>query len=209
MEGGKVGKSGIWCPGGKEVSRWPPQALAQTENAGGGSHCSRCLGAIQREDRVKWTEEVQSRDAGGGSLAENCFSAENSAAERRVIANLEKEMQAAFNFAVGGEEQDNAIWIDRILLGRMIRERTAIDRAIKSLVKFQRRKIMYGLVKLGDLEDMVEPPLHVSMESPPATQRIQGNEDMAAETGDHSGSPSDGYLRLEDSPLGFRPSATI
>ena len=70
----------------------------------GGCHYSRCLGAIQREDRGKWTEEVQSREGGGGSLAENCYSVENSATERQVIANLEKEMQATFNFAIEGEE---------------------------------------------------------------------------------------------------------
>ena len=70
----------------------------------GGCHCSRCLGAYEREDRGKLTEEVQSRDAGGGSLAENCYSAENSTTDRQVIANLEKELQAAFNFAEGGGE---------------------------------------------------------------------------------------------------------
>ena len=83
---------------------------------GGGCHCSRCLETNQQEVRGKWPEEVQSRDVGGGSLAENCYAAENSVGERRVIANLEKEMQAAFNFAIGGEEPDNSIWIDRILL---------------------------------------------------------------------------------------------
>ena len=97
---------------------------------------------------------------------------ENSTGERRVIANLEKEMQAAFNFAIGGEDPDNSIWIVRILLGRMTRERTTIGRAIKSLAKFQHCEIMCGLVKLGDLEDMAEPPLHGSMASPPTTQQI-------------------------------------
>ena len=175
----------------------------------GGYYYSRCLGTIQWEDRRKWTKEVQIQEVGGGLLAENCYSAKNSTAERRVITNLEKEIQVAFNFAIRGEEQDNAIWIDRILLGRMIQERTAIGRAIKSLAKFQCCKTMRELVKRGDLKDMMEPPLHGSMASPPVTQRIQGDEDMAAETEYHSGSPSGGYLRLEDSPLGFCPSATI
>ena len=69
-------------------------------------------------------------------------------------------------------EPNNSLWIVRVLLGRMIRESTAIGRAIKSLVKFQSREIMRGLVKLGDLEDMVEPPLHGSMATPPTTQRV-------------------------------------
>ena len=54
-------------------------------------------------------EEVQSQEAGGGSLAENCYAVENSVGERRVIANLEKEMQAAFNFTIKGEDLDNMI----------------------------------------------------------------------------------------------------
>ena len=49
---------------------------------------------------------------GGGSLAENCYSAENSAADHRVIANLEKELQVALNFVDGGGEKDNVILID-------------------------------------------------------------------------------------------------
>ena len=67
-------------------------------------------------------------------------------------------------------EPNNSLWIVRVLLGRMIRESTAIGRAIKSLVKFQRHEIMRGLVKLGDLEDMAEPPLHGLMATPLATK---------------------------------------
>ena len=88
------------------------------------------------------------------------------------MANLEKIMQAALSFAGGGEELDNSLWIVHILLRRMIRERTEIGRAIKSVAKFQRSKIMRELVKLGDLENMAEPPLHGSMARPPTTQRI-------------------------------------
>ena len=127
------------------------------------------MGANQQEGREKWLEEAQSRDVGSGFLAENCYAVENSIGEHYVIANLEKTMQVTLNFASGGEEPDNSLWIVRILLGRMIRERTEIGRAIKSLAKFQYHEIMRGLVKLGDLEDMVEPPLPGSMTTPPAT----------------------------------------
>lgn len=154
---------------------WESMAMPSTrsdEQRRGGYHCSRCLGAIQWEDRGKWTKEVQSQEVGGSSLVENCYTTENLVGECRVIANLEKEMQDAFNFVVRREESDNAIWIDRILLGRMIQERMTIGRAIKSLAKFQHREIMRRLVKLGDLEDIAEPPLHGSMASPPVTQRI-------------------------------------
>jgi hypothetical protein len=62
------------------------------------------------------------------------------------MANLEKTMQAALSFTGGGEELDNSPWIVHILLGRMIRGRTEIGRAIKSLAKFQRREIICWLV---------------------------------------------------------------
>ena len=68
---------------------------------------------------------------------------------------------------------------------------------------------MRGLVKVGDLEDMAEPPLHGSMATPPATQRVQDDEDMAVDFEDHRGNPSGGYLRPKDSPPRIPPSATI
>ena len=60
----------------------------------------------------------------------------------------------------------------------MIRERMTIGRAIKSLAKFQRREIMCGLVKLGDLEDLVDPPLLGSLATPLSPQRLQNEEGM-------------------------------
>ena len=86
----------------------------------GGCYCSRCLGANQQEVRGRWPKEDQSRDVGSGSLAKNYYATKNLVGERHVIANLEKAMQAVFNFAGGGEELDNSIWIVHILLGRMI-----------------------------------------------------------------------------------------
>ena len=103
-------------------------------------------------------------------MAENCYAAENSVGERRTIANLEKTMQVALSFTGRGEEPDNSPWIVYILLGRMIRERSVIGRAIKSLAKFQHREIMRGLVKLGDLEDLADPPLLGSLATPLSPQ---------------------------------------
>ena len=88
------------------------------------------------------------------------------------MANLEKTMQVALSFAGGGEELDNSLWIIRILLGRMIRERTEIGKAIKALAKFQRREVMRGLVKLGDLEDLADPPSLGSYATPLSPQRL-------------------------------------
>lgn len=47
----------------------------------------------------------------------------------------------------------------RILLGWLFRERLVLGRAIKLYVRFQRREIMRCMVKINDLEELVEPPL--------------------------------------------------
>ena len=106
----------------------------------GGCQCQKCMGAGQLGNRGKEAEEMQSGAEGSVSLAEQCFIAENLAEERRIMANLEKTMQVALSFAGVGEEPDNSPWILQILLGRMIRERTEIGKAIKALEKFQRRR---------------------------------------------------------------------
>ena len=123
------------------------------------------------------------------------------------MANLEKTMQAALSFAGGGEEPDNSPWIVRILLGRMIHERTTIGRAIKSLAKFQRREIMRGLVKLADLEDLVDPPLLGSLATPSSPQHLQNEEGTQMNAEDLQGLPSGGFLRPEDNPPGIPPPA--
>ena len=35
VKGGRVGKLGIYCLGGRDGSRWPPQELARMDKAGG------------------------------------------------------------------------------------------------------------------------------------------------------------------------------
>lgn len=124
------------------------------------------------------------------------------------MANLEKTMQAVLSFAGGGEESDNSPWIVRILMGRMIRERSAIGKVVKSLAKFQRREIKQGLVKLGDLEDLVDPPLLGSLATPSSPNHLQNEEGLQMNAEDFRGLPSGGYLRPEDSPPGFPPPAS-
>ena len=51
------------------------------------------------------------------------------------------------------------MWVMRILLGHLLKERMVLGQAIKQFAKFQRREIMRCMVKLNDLEDMAEPPL--------------------------------------------------
>ena len=46
------------------------------------------------------------------------------------------------------------------------------------------------MVKLNDLEDMVEPPLNDSIEASPGNQRYQGGNGMEMEAGSGMGAPS-------------------
>ena len=150
-------------------------------------------------------KETQSGTEGNVSLAEQCFVTENSAEEHRIMTNLEKTMQVALSFSMGGEEPDNSPWIIYILLGRMIRERIEIGKAIKDLVKFKRREVMCGLVKLGDLEDLADPPSLGSYATPPSPQRLQQMEGMQRNVEEPRNFSSGGYLRPEDSPPGIAP----
>ena len=68
-------------------------------------------------------------------------------------------MEATLMFEHGGSRRANQLWVTKILLGRLFRERLSLDRAVKSYAKFQRREMMRGLVKLNELEEVVEPPL--------------------------------------------------
>jgi hypothetical protein len=61
------------------------------------------------------------------------------------------------------------------------------------------------LVKLGDLEDLADPPLLGSYATPPSPQRLQNEERMQRNVEDLHGFPSEGFLRLEDSPPGIPP----
>ena len=85
----------------------------------------------------------------------------------------------------------------------MIREITEIGKAIKALAKFQRREVMRGLVKLGDLEDLADPPSIGSFATPPSPQRLQHMEGMQRNVEELGNSSSGGYLRPEDNPPGI------
>ena len=68
-------------------------------------------------------------------------------------------MDATLLFEHGGNRQASQLWVTRILLGRLFREILSLGRAVKLFVKFQRRDIMRGLVKLNELEEVAKPPL--------------------------------------------------
>lgn len=62
-------------------------------------------------------------------------------------------------FEHSGSQRASQLWVTRIFLGRLFRERLTLGREVKSFAKFQRHEIMRGLVKLNELEEVAEPPL--------------------------------------------------
>ena len=179
-------------------------SLPSGEQRRGGYHCSICMGENQWDDTGKSVDEGQSRECGGGTLVENCFNAENSATDRRILASLERELQAAFRFEDDNGRLANSVWVVRILLGRLLQERIALGQAIKQFAKFQWHEIMCGMVKLNDLEDMVELPLNGSIEASPRNKRPQGGNDMEAKAGNYKGAPSSRPFSPEANHPGLR-----
>lgn len=88
----------------------------------GDCHCSRCLGEHHWDDKGKSVDEGQSRDSRGGMLVENCFNAENSATDRRILAILERELQVAFRFDDDSGRLVNLVWWSESCQGDSSRE---------------------------------------------------------------------------------------
>ena len=68
---------------------------------------------------------------------------------------------------------------------------------------------MLGMVKLNNLEDMAELPLHDSIKAFLKNQRPQGGNEMEMEAGDDRGAPSFGFFGPEDRHPGRRQSASV
>ena len=51
------------------------------------------------------------------------------------------------------------LWVARILLGHLFKERLALDWIVKAFAKHYRKEVMHSLVKIQDLVDLAEPPL--------------------------------------------------
>ena len=125
---------------------------------------------------------------------------------------LERDLEAALNFEhLDGEDSGpkvKPVWITRILLGSLFRERQALGRAVKMYARFQCREFMRSLVKINDLEEQVEPPLSSEVRaSSSATYRgdemdIEEQVGMLDETRlVHQLNPGDGHA---DTKVSFR-----
>lgn len=153
------------------------------EGRRGGCHCSRCVGGRGTDSKGKEVVENQGMGSGDEHLGERWYNMENSAAERRSLSRLEQELDAAFRFEQGGGQGSSPVWLTQILLGRLLRERLVLGRAIKMFTKFQRREIMCCMVKLNDLEELAEPPLGGTPGASPSTPPQEEAMDLEEEVG--------------------------
>ena len=102
---------------------------------------------------------MQGMGNGEACLVEKFYITENSAMEHRTLVRLERELQIALCFEHGSGQPVSPVWVVRILMVRLLREWMALCCTIKQYAKFQHHERMRSMVKLNDLEDMVEPPL--------------------------------------------------
>ena len=95
------------------------------EDSRDGCHCSRCGG---RSDGGSSWEHTFSKPMmeNPDKQGEAWFNQENSAAERRSMLRLERELEAALTFEHSDGEDSGPkvqpVWITRIFLGRLFRE---------------------------------------------------------------------------------------
>ena len=82
-------------------------SLVLNEESRGGCHCSHCVGETVLADKGNAAKEERGRDSGEGALAKNYFHVENTTTNRRILASVEQELQAAFRFEDGNGWQVN------------------------------------------------------------------------------------------------------
>ena len=91
------------------------------------------------------------------------FNLENSQAKRCSLLHLESKLDASLMFkhgsGHGGGPRAIQLWVTCILLGQLFREHLVLGRVVKMYARFQRHEIMRCMVKINDLEELVEPLL--------------------------------------------------
>lgn len=102
---------------------------------------------------------VQLNGARGEDPWEKWFGLENLPVEVRALTHLEGELGSSLLFEHDGGQSANPLWVVRILLERLFRERLAFGLVVEVFAKHYRREAMRGMVKLQDLVDLVKPPL--------------------------------------------------
>ena len=136
------------------------------------------------------------------SPGEQWFTMENSSAECRALSRLEKELEATLLFEHAGEHRANPLWVTRILLGRLFRERLSLGREVKSHAKIQCREMMHKLVKLNKLKEVAEPLLGGNHESPVTRRPKDEAMDMEAEDAALEEAEEDAWFNPGEQHLG-------
>ena len=124
------------CAPGKEIMEvTPPHRLGGDKGAGSS-------GAEEAE--------VRANGQGDEDPGERWFRQENSRMEIRTLTRLEDDLDSALLFEHGGGQRASQLWITRILLGCLSRERTTLGKVVEVFAKLQQRDIMRSMVKLHD-----------------------------------------------------------
>ena len=121
----------------KDSSEWEMVGRSPLSREGSreGCHYSRCGGGRVAGGSGKEAWEVQSPRGGGENPGERWFNLENSYAERCSLLRLKRELDASLIFEHGGGQRASQLWVTRILLGRLFRERLVLGRGVKMYAK--------------------------------------------------------------------------
>ena len=135
-------------------------------------------------------------------LAENFYIAKNSIVDYRILVHLERELQTTFWLDNGNGLLVSSLWVVRILLGRLLYERTTLGHTIKQYTKFQHREIMRCMVKLNNLEDLAKPPLDGVLKASSSALRKHEGMEMDADAGRQEGALSNAQFSPDDDNVG-------
>ena len=101
-----------------------------------GFHYSRCVGGQRMGSMGKEVAENQGMGSKDENLGERRYKLENLAMERRSMSRLERDIDTSLRFEQGGRQSTNPLWLMRILLGCLFRERLVLGQAIKMFANF-------------------------------------------------------------------------
>ena len=108
--------------------------LSTKGNHGG---CLPCRLGGDRGAGSSRANETEARMNGQGDedLGKRWFQHENSCAEIRTLTHLEDDLNLSLLLLHGGGQRASPLWIARILLGCLSRERTALSKAVEVFAK--------------------------------------------------------------------------
>lgn len=186
VEGGMEGKNPLSREGnhGGRLSRW----------IGG----DRGAGSFRVDD-----VDARMNGQGDEDPRERWFHQENFRAEIRTLIRLEDDLNLSLLFEHGRGQRASPLWIVHILLGRLSRERTTLDKAVEVFAKLQWRDIMQSMVKLHDLVDLAEPPWRGMAEASTSGLPTDEAMEMDKAIGNHNEEATDASASPREANLSF------